>query len=454
MRLQYGLAAYRRDASGLPEMRVVNQYVEAQPAAGGLPVLLARPGLALQRNNTVLPVSGLFQQDGCVGGRLASVSDALRLDGVPIGAVSGSDRVRWAAGEGELLFCRGGRIWRTEGTTVAAVTLPDDFYAVDIGFLRSRFIAVQQGTGRIYWSEELDGTDWPALNFATAERMSDPLIGLQVVGDFLWLMGGEGAEVWAPTADDDLPFAPIDGRVLSKGCAARDTIQLADNSPVWVTHDGVVVRGGDVPLRISTHAIEERIAATPFSALSAVVLPWRGHVFYVLKTAQGSLAYDFATGEWSEWSSIGRNNWRVDCAAQVGADVFVGDDASGRIWKLSDDTATDDGTEIQRIFTALAPMPAGVLPCHDLRLQASTGRAPISVNPVIEVRASRDGGFTWGAWRQASLGTAGEYRTRAAWRRLGLIDAPGMVFEFRLTDATPWRVSGVAINEPFGGRGR
>lgn len=454
MRLQYGIAAYRRDASGLPEMRVVNGYVEAQPAAGGAPVLLARPGLALERQDAASAVSGMFQQEGCLDGRLASVSDEFRLNGVAFGAVTGSDRVRWAAGEGELLFCRGGKIWRCDGSSLALVTLPDDFYAVDIKFLRSRFIAIRRDTGKIYWSDPLDGTSWPALNFATAERMSDPLVGLLVVGDFLWLMGSEGAEVWAPTADDDLPFAPIDGRVLSKGCAARDTIQLADNTAVWVTHDGVVVRGGDVPLRISTHAVEERIAATPFGTLSAVVLPWRGHVFYVLKTAQGSLAYDFATGEWSEWASYSRNNWRVDCAAQVGADVFVGDDSSGAIWRLSDDTATDDGTEIQRIFTALAPMPAGVLPCHDLRLQASTGRAPIGVNPVIEVRTSRDGGFTWGGWRQTSLGATGEYRTRAAWRRLGLIDAPGMVFEFRLTDATPWRVSGVAINEQFGGRGR
>lgn len=454
MRLQYGLAAYRRDVAGLPEMRVVNQYVEAQPASGGAPVLLARPGLTLERQDTTTAVTGLFQQEGCLGGALASVTDQFRLDGVAYGAIAGVDRVRWAAGEGELLFCRGGRIFRSTGGAAAAVTLPDDFQAADLGFLRSRFISIKRDTGRIYWTEELDGTDWPALNFATAERMSDPLVGLLVVGDFLWLFGSEGAEVWAPTTDDNLPFAPIDGRVLSKGCANRDTIQLADNSPVWVTHDGVVVRGGDVPLRISTHAIEERIAATPFANLSAVVIPWRGHVFYLLKTAQGSLAYDFATGEWSEWTSYGRNNWRVDCAAQVGADVYVGDDTSGRIWRLSDDAATDDGTEIQRIFTALAPLPAGVLPCHDLRLQAATGRAPITVNPVIEVRTSRDGGFTWGNWRQTSLGATGEYRTRAAWRRMGLIDAPGFVFEFRLTDATPWRVSGVAINEPFWGRGR
>jgi hypothetical protein len=454
MQLAYGLAAYRRDVAGLPEMRVVNQYVEAQPANGGAPVLLARPGLVTERTDTASRVSGLFQQEGCLGGALASVTDQFRLDGAALGMVAGSDRVRWAAGDGELLFARGGAVWRSDGGAVASVALPDGFAAVDIGFLRSRFIAVRRNTGQIYWSAALDGTDWPALNFATAERMSDPLVGLLVVGDFLWLFGSEGAEVWAPTTDDNLPFAPIDGRVLSKGCANRDTIQLADNSPVWVTHDGVVVRGGDVPLRISTHAIEERIAATDFADLAAMVVPWRGHVFYVLKTAQGSLAYDFATGEWSEWASYGGNNWRADCVAQVGADVYVGDADSGTIWRLSDDAATDDGTEIQRIFTALAPLPAGVLPCHDLRLQASTGRAPISVDPHVEVRTSRDGGFTWGGWRPTSLGAMGQYRTRAAWRRLGLIDSPGMVFEFRLTDATPWRVSGVAINEPFGGRGR
>jgi hypothetical protein len=48
----------------------------------------------------------------------------------------------------------------------------------------------------------------------------------------------------------------------------------------------------------------------------------------------------------------------------------------------------------------------------------------------------------------------GEYRKRVRWNRCGMIDAPCGIFEFRSTDITRLRVSGLTIGEPGGGRGR
>lgn len=38
----------------------------------------------------------------------------------------------------------------------------------------------------------------------------------------------------------------------------------------------------------------------------------------------------------------------------------------------------------------------------------------------VSISVSRDGGYTWGAWREISLGELGQYRHRVVARRLGL----------------------------------
>jgi hypothetical protein len=91
-------------------------------------------------------------------------------------------------------------------------------------------------------------------------------------------------------------------------------------------------------------------------------------------------------------------------------------------------------------------------------LWANTGATPVlsgqGSNPLIEMRYSRDQGKTWSLWLPASLGAEGQYRVRADWRRLGMFDLPGALFEFRCTDPVPLRISAVKVNAAGGGRSR
>jgi hypothetical protein len=67
---------------------------------------------------------------------------------------------------------------------------------------------------------------------------------------------------------------------------------------------------------------------------------------------------------------------------------------------------------------------------------------------------SDDAGQTWGEWGQDSLGATGNYRTCPEWRALGMFEFPGVMGEVRVTDAVPFRLSAVKINDPKGGRSR
>lgn len=450
--LLYATGAYQRLVTGLPELRVHNCYVEPSPVNGGAPVLVARPALAAFRSEAGQSVRALFQRDGVLAGKLVTVAASVRVGETVIGSLPGDELVRIAAGEGEMLACANGGIFRLTESTLAPVAFPDDAAVADVDFLRGRFLAVRADTGQFYWSGLLTSSGWDGIGFATAERQADPLVACRTLGDEVWLFGSATVEIWQPGLDADLPFVPIDGRVYQRGCIGRDTVAAVDNTLFWVAPEGVVYRGAAVPERVSTHSIEERISKG--SGLSAWSFTWRGHEFYALRIeGQGTWLYDAATREWCDWASYGFIGWDAWCGCNVDAEVYAGSVRDGTVWRLSDEASEDADGPIQRIFTALAPVQEPTA-AWSLEVATATGRGTLGASPVIEVRSSRDQGNTWSAWRQAPVGGQGEYRTRAVWRRFGLIDRPGMVFEFRITDAAPFRVSNVVLNELVGGRGR
>ncbi len=155
--------------------------------------------------------------------------------------------------------------------------------------------------------------------------------------------------------------------------------------------------------------------------------------------------------------SFGATNWRANCAAVSTTGVVFGDDTDGRIWSFGAGFA-DDGSTLERRFTAGIALKGGALSFDNVQVEANVGRTTFLTgdgsSPVIEMRSSRDAGATWSSWRAAEMGSQGNYRTRSIWKRCGLFDAPGALFEFRVTDPVPLRISRVTFNEPLGGRAR
>jgi hypothetical protein len=70
------------------------------------------------------------------------------------------------------------------------------------------------------------------------------------------------------------------------------------------------------------------------------------------------------------------------------------------------------------------------------------------------MRYSRDAGQTWSSYVDVSLGSSTQYRTRPEWRRCGMFDFPGAMFDFKCVSNTGLRISAVKINDPAGGRSR
>lgn len=445
--IPFATSAYTRRQGDLPELPVVNMYAEAAPVEGGV-VLLSRLGLEVVETVGNGPIRGIFQGDGVLGGARFVVSGSTLYRGTTsLGTIDGTGPVSFAASETEILVSAGATLWRYNGTTLTAVDFPDDASVSKVLTLAGYFIAIRAGTQQFYWSNVLDGATWEPLSFASAEDNPDRLRDAVVFGDQLALFGSATTEFWVPQGVADAPFAPITGKVYDKGVRATGCAVPFDNGAAFIGSNGVYLTG-NVPIRISEPGIEERL--TESASASLWTFSQQGHEFLAVRLDAGTWLYDAQTQQWCEFASYGRTNWQAQCYC---AGLF-GDDSSGKLLRFGTGYV-DDGKVLERRFRAGIAQP---LPSLPIRLGTNPGRtgypSGVYADPLVEMRSSRDGGAMWSDWRATALGAEGRFRTLVEWRRCGRFDYPGALFEFRVTDPVPFRVSSVIAGEPIAGRSR
>lgn len=454
--LAYGKGTYRRLAAGLPELRLINMFVEGAATSQDGIVLMSRPGFVQSFTRGAGPIRGLFYQAGTLGGAALALSGNELFGEMLLGPVLGDGEPSFAASASEVIVTAGGPLYRTNLITMAVVAFPDDASTIATAYLGGYFIAVRADSQRFYWSALRDASSWDGLDYASAESSPDDLLDMMVIGDVLWLLGQATIEPWALTGDSLLPFSRIEGRNYQRGVLATGCCASLDNSLFWVGDDHRVYRSGAAPEGLSDAGIEERIAAS--ATVSAFPFEYEGHKFFCVRLDDETLAYDVATLEWCEFASFGFPNWRGRCAIALEGEPLFGDSVNGTIWRMDDKAFTDGGAILQRLFTAFQPVTDGSYPLDVIHLDADFGATPVltgqGADPIVELRSSRDGGRTWSDWRQSNLGKQGQYRARAMWRRFGSFDAPGAIFEIRVTDPVRLRLSAVRANEIQGGRSR
>ena len=463
MDLDFGVSAYKRDRGNLPELAVVNMFVEASITEPKQVALQSRPGLV---DNALTsgagPVKGIFQKDGVVSNAILTVSDgSLYNAGTLVGAVGGSGHVNFAGNEIGVAVNAGADIYFYDGAALGVADFPDAADVCRVVEIGGRFVAIRTDTGKLYNTEVLESAlvagvlTFNALAFATAEDEPDPLVDAVVVSGHLVLGGSETVEFWQITGDSLLPFAPILGRVYTKGVKATGCMAAFDNTAVFVSGDNLVYRCDNEPIRISDPGIEERIAAS--STVSIFTHFFEGHEFLHVRLDSETMVYDAQTKQWCEWATEGETNFIGRCAiTQDGSPIF-GSSLDGKTLAFGDVHTDLDGPLIRR-FRAGKVLSGGTLTVDNLRLRTNPGNTPYLTgqyaDPVVELSYSRDGGRTFSAYRSTKLGAVGEYRRSVEWRALGTFDAPGALFDIRVSDPVPFRVSGVTINEDAGGRSR
>lgn len=453
--LAYGTSAYSRAYGSLPPLTLINLYVESAKTSSGGVCLQSRPGMTESFTAGSGPVTGMFAKAGTFGGDLFTLSDlALYREQALLGSIAGTGASRFAGGYDEVLVTRGGTLYSYNGTDLVDSGFTGDASnsVTSVCFINSSFVAIEANSARFFWSAPLDGRDWDVLHFATAEREPDALLDCARLGNNLWLFGQNTVEAWADGGDATARFTSIPSVLFDKGIRATGCVTDADNSLFFISEDSLVYRIGEVPEPISDFGIVEKIAA---SATARLFSFWQGgHEFVAVRLDAMTLLYDCSTQQWCEFQTDG-GNWAAAHAAMKGGEAYLGHGSTGQVMVF--DGWDDLGDELLREFTAATELTQGV-PFDNLILWANAGQTDVlsgqGSDPVVELQTSSDAGNTWTDFDGAPLGAAGDYRTIPEWRRLGMFDFPGMMARFRVTDPVPFRVSGVKVNEPLGGRSR
>jgi hypothetical protein len=305
----YGSGSYRRDNGNLPELKLINMFIEHADTSENQVALLSRPGLGVLVTNGSGPINGMFCKAGTLSGDVFSISGTALYRGsvaVTSGTIAGTGVASFAGSDTELLVTRGSTMRSYKAAGIANVTFPDTAVVRAVCYIGSRFVAVRGGgafPGRFYWSNLLDGRTWDALNYATAEREPDDLLDIAALGDNIWLFGQSTIESWANTGDLTLPFSRIEQVAFDQGIMATGCVTAADNTLFFIGSKRIVYRLGETPQRISHNGIEERIAA---SAAARMFTFWfEGHEFVAIRLDTQTLLYDCSTQEWCEFQTSG-----------------------------------------------------------------------------------------------------------------------------------------------------
>lgn len=191
--------------------------------------------------------------------------------------------------------------------------------------------------------------------------------------------------------------------------------------------------------------------------------PLDGHDLYVLRLGEdATIVYDLTTGQWADWEGHGLPFWRAHLGQQwIGmgrellaqghtTNIVAGDDSTGMLWTLAPELGVDESPRTDRDDVPFDRTVTGGIPmrmrqtvkCNAVYVTMALGE-PALTGAAITLRTSDDMGRTWLDHGTLTV-TADDWTQEIAWRALGLIRAPGRIFEFTDNGASA-RISGAEM---------
>jgi hypothetical protein len=344
----------------------------------------------------------------------------------------------------------------TSTTTISAGITPitnANFYpASSLVFFDTFFTLNKAGTNIVFTSNSQDGTSYNGLAYQSAIVQPSAVVALINQQENLLVFTEKDIETWYDAGSYPFPFARYDGATIERGCAAGATALKEDNSVFFLGDDLIFYRlNGIIPIRISTHAIEQAWQSYPVvSDAFAFSYTWEGHKFITITfpTQNVTWEYDISTNLWHERESWDSNNnsmgrWRANCYVSFANMDLIGDAYSGQIGYMTNTVNTELGNTIRILMVAPHIHQDRKRIFHTiLELDMETGVGASSgqgTDPQVMLSWSNDGGRTYLPFQEwDSLGRQGAYLTRLRWLRLG--QARQRTYKVHITDPVPRRL--------------
>ena len=334
-------------------------------------------------------------------------------------------------------------------TTFGQITSVNYQLASSVTSLDGYTIFSVQDSGQFFISALRDTTSYSALDFATAEALSDNIVRIVTYNRQLFIFGTNSIEVWYDTGNVTFPFQRIDGVLVQRGLGAKLSIAIEMDGIYWLGEDKIVYRTRDyLPQKISTFAIDSEINSyIRTDDAVAFIYTQEGHKFYCLTfpTAKKTWVYDLTTELWHERGSFNSaqtevQEWGCQYQAFFAGLNIVNGRRNGKLYFLDLDTYTEDGVPI--VSEAISATQFDNYNYQTFARLSLVMDFGVGVNgsgqgsdPTIMMQFSIDGGYTWSQTTEASVGRIGVYPQEVFWDRLGL----GRSIIFKITTSDPVR---------------
>ncbi len=425
-----------------------------------------RPGLTGFHSVGIGPILRMFQIPGVFNGDLFQISGGELYEyTVLLGEVTYGINPRIVSANNQLVIVSGGTLYVYPlGGPLTTVQFFDDGVSPlpsfsSVAVLYNIFIFTVAGSNQFFFSSVGDATIINAANFSAAQTSPDPIIEVQVLAEEIYFFKPKAVEIWDYTGSLTAPFALSQGRTYSRGCASQGTVVTnMDNGLFWVGDDMSVYRSGNVPEKISTPYIDDRLqyaGANGIAEATAYYLGIEGHSFYILNlpSINTTFAYDASVKEWSVWGSY--NPYDADptlylgyCSAgQTSTELFIGSYKDGNVYLVDSYNYTDAGQTLSCVVAGAILMDSDKIRCNNVSIQCVRGLGSYVQSAIVKMRYSDDGGHTWSSWLQGQIGYTGDYSWKATWRYLGTMHQPGRYFEWCASDNVPFTIESATFNE-------
>lgn len=307
------------------------------------------------------------------------------------------------------------------------------------------------------WQSNLnDLTTWDSLNFTTEDGQPDNVVSVLDLHRQVVVFKENHIAFYVNAGTSGFAFQRLEGVYPNVGCAAVLSPAELGDAVAWLGQNeeggnSFYVMGGYEPVRMSTFPIEARIATYPtVTDCIGYSYSQNGHLFYVATFPSGNetWALDITASRqagfpvWHQEAYLANgllSRGLAQCATNFAGRRVVGDYTSGNIYALDVNTNTHNGQPIKRLRTWRAMAEPMVKSARNsaLEIDMETGIGVTTPNPLVVLRYSDDGGYTWSAERFQTAGPVGQTGWRVRFNRLGMVRrglASDRIYELSSTD--------------------
>lgn len=351
-----------------------------------------------------------------------------------LGAIGGSDKVKFAQSFDQIAICANKILYYYDGVTLEQVTDEDLGESLDVIWIDGYFVSTDGEF--IVVSDLNDPTSFDQLKFGSSEVDPDPIVALHKVRNEIYAVNRDTIEVFNNTGGQGFPFSRIPSAQITRGAVSRDCTAQYDDSIVFVggrRNEALAVwigANGSVQ-KISTREIEQIIkenTEVEHAARTKIeVRFFDAHRFIYFHFPNQTVVYDVAASQ-----EVGKPTWHrlrggVNANAPYSARNFTyvydrwhcGHREENQIGYLSDTLQSQWGDvvtwefDIQFIYNEAK----GAI-VYQLELIPLTGNAVLGEDPAIYTQYTEDG-LNYSMPKYVKVGKQGDRIKRVIWRNNG-----------------------------------